>query len=262
VKVSEPCVKAFDSLEPGATQKFDCTTTAPHDDVVSTAKATATSPTGPPVAAEDADRIDVIHPAVKITQQAKPGTVRVGDDVTFTITVTNTGDVPLTSVSAVGDEPCARKFGTLAAGENRSYTCTRKAPDDDFAATAEVTGIDPANRSVQSKTEAKVDVVHPEIALMKDATPYEVHPGDTVRFSILVKNTGDAPLTAVSVVDDHTASCAHTAPGLAADAEITFTCTTIAGKEGFTGKATVTGQDPTGRLVTATGEATFVVRSG
>ncbi|MEV6643422.1 hypothetical protein [Amycolatopsis sp. NPDC051371] len=262
VNVSEPCVKAFDSLEPGAAQKFDCTTTAPHDDVVSTAKATATPPIGPPVAAEDADQIDVIHPAVKITQQAKPSTVRVGDDVTFTITVTNTGDVPLTSVSAMSDEPCARKFGTLAAGENRSYTCTRKAPDDDFTATAEVTGIDPANRSVQSKTEAKVDVVHPEIALMKDATPYEVHPGDTVTFSILVKNTGDAPLTAVSVADDHTASCAHTAPGLAADAEITFTCTAVAGKEGFTGKATVTGQDPTGRPVTASGEASFVVRSG
>jgi hypothetical protein len=97
---------------------------------------------------------------------------------------------------------------------------------------------------------------------MKDATPYEVHQGDTITFSILVKNTGDVPLTAVSVVDDHTTSCAHTSPDLAADAEITYTCTTIAGKEGFTGKATATGQDPTGRPVTASGEATFVVRSG
>lgn len=262
VQVSTPCVKAFDRLEPGATQKFGCTTTAPQDDVVSTAKATAAAPIGPPVTAEDADEIDVIHPAVKITQEAKPGTVRVGDDVTFTITVTNTGDVPLTGVSVGADEPCAKKLDTLAPGEKRSYPCTRKAPDDDFTATAEVTGMDTANRSVQSKAETKVDVVHPEIALMKDAAPYEVHAGDVVTFSILVKNTGDVPLTAVSVVDDHTASCAHTAPELAADGEITYTCTTIAGKEGFTSKATVTGQDPTGRPVTASGEATFGVRSG
>jgi archaellum component FlaG (FlaF/FlaG flagellin family) len=262
VKVSEPCVKAFDRLEPGASQKFDCTTTAPQDDVVSTAKATAKAPIGPPVTAEDAAEIDVIHPAVKITKDATPSTVRAGDEVTFTISVTNTGDVPLTSVSVVDDEPCAKKLATLGAGEKRIYTCTGKAPDDDFGATAEVTGMDPGNRSVQSKAEVKVDVVHPQIALMKDAAPYEVRPGDVVTFSILVKNTGDVPLTAVSVVDDHTASCAHTAPALAADAEITYTCTTIAGKNGFTGKATVTAQDPTARPVTASGDATFEVRSG
>lgn len=262
VKVSEPCVKAFDKLEAGASQKFDCATTAPQDDVVSTAKATAAAPIGPPVAAEDTDEIDVIHPAVKITEEAKPAAVRVGDDVTFTISVTNTGDVPLTSVSVVDDEPCAKKLGTLATGEKRIYTCTRKAPEDDFTAVAEVTGMDPTNRSAQSKAEVKVDVVHPEIALMKDAAPYEVRPGDVVTFSILVKNTGDAPLTAVSVVDDHTASCAHTASDLAADAEITYTCTTVAGKEGFTSRATVTAQDPTGRPVAASGDATFKVRSG
>ena len=201
-----------------------------------TAKATAVAPIGPPVEAEDSDALDVIHPAVKITEEAKPGTVRAGDDVTFTITVANTGDVPLTSVSVAGKEPCAKKFATLAAGEKQIYTCARKAPDDDFAETAEVTGMDPTNRSVQSTAEAKVDVVHPEIALMKDATPYEVREGATVTFSILVKNTGDVPLTAVSVVDDHTTACAHTAANLAADAEITYTCTTIAGKQGCTAR--------------------------
>ncbi len=254
---ADPCAKTFDRLEAKQAQKYDCATTAPQDDVVSTAKATAAAPIGPPVTAEDSDELDVIHPAVKITEEAKPGTVRAGDDVTFTITVTNTGDVPLTSVSTDKE-----KIGTLAPGEKRSYPCTRKAPDDDFTDTVEVTGMDPANRSVQSTAEAKVDVVHPEIALMKDATPYEVREGATVTFSILVKNTGDVPLTAVSVVDDHPKPCAHTAANLAVDAEITYTCTTIAGKQGFTSKATVTGQDPTGRPVQASGDATFVVRSG
>ncbi|MFJ9782025.1 hypothetical protein ACIRSS_20735 [Amycolatopsis sp. NPDC101161] len=259
---ADPCAKTFDRLEAKQVQKYDCATTAPQEDAVSTAKATAVAPIGPPVEAEDSDELDVIHPAVKITEEAKPGTVRAGDDVTFTVTVANTGDVPLTSVSVAGKEPCAKKFATLAAGEKQIYTCTRKAPDDDFAETAEVTGMDPTNRSVQSTAEAKVDVVHPEIALMKDATPYEVREGATVTFSILVKNTGDVPLTAVSVVDDHTTSCAHTAANLAVDAEITYTCTTIAGKQGFTSTATVAGQDPTRRPVTASGDATFVVRSG
>ncbi|UOX87401.1 hypothetical protein MUY14_37655 [Amycolatopsis sp. FBCC-B4732] len=262
VKVDASCAKTFDKLEAGAAQKFDCTTTAPADDVVTTAKATANAPVGPPVTAADSDEVDVIHPALKLTKDAKPEKVRAGDEVTFTVVVRNTGDVALTGVSVVDDQPCAREFDGLPAGATQTYTCTRKAPADDFTAPANVTGTDPTGRSVQSRAEAEVDVVHPEIAVMKDATPYEVREGDTVTFSVLVKNTGDVPLTAVTVVDDHTPSCAHTAPELAVDAEITYTCTVVAGKQGFTGKATATGQDPTGRPVSAFGDATFVVRGG
>ncbi|MBE8519926.1 DUF11 domain-containing protein [Amycolatopsis sp. H6(2020)] len=258
---SESCAKTFDQLEAGATQKFDCATTAPADDKASTAKATATAPAGPPITAADTDKIDVIHPAAQVTIDAAPKTVRAGDEVTFTVTARNAGDVPLTAVSVVdGQTTCAHMFGTVEAGAVKTYTCTRKAPADDFGQALEITGIDPTGRTVQSTGDAKVDVVHPGIAVMKDATPYEVHPGDTVTFSILVKNTGDVPLVDVSVVDDHTPSCAHTAGELAVDAEISYTCTTIAGKVGFTGKATATGQDPTHRRVTASGEATFVVR--
>ncbi|MEU5258379.1 hypothetical protein [Amycolatopsis sp. NPDC021455] len=256
------CAKTFDKLEAGTAQKFGCTTTAPADDVTSTAKATATAPVGPPLETTDTDKIDVIHPAVQLTVDAPPKTVQVGDEVTFTVVVRNTGDVPLSKVSIVDDQACAKKFDSLATGATETYNCTRKAPDDDFAEAVEVTGIDPTGRPVQSADDAKVDVIHPEIALMKDATPYEVRQGEIVTFSILVKNTGDVPLTALSVVDDHTPACAHTGPDLVVDAETTYTCTTIAGREGFTGKATVTAQDLNGRSVTASGEATFVVRSG
>jgi archaellum component FlaG (FlaF/FlaG flagellin family) len=264
VKITgEPaCAKTFDKLEAHEAQKYDCTTKAPKDDVVSAAEATAAAPIGPPVTARSEAKVDVIHPGVAIEKTAKPSTVRVGDDVTFTVVVRNTGDVPLTAVSVVDDETCAKKFDALAPGASQTYTCTRKAPDDDFTDAAEVTGMDSTGRSVQSKTDAKVDVIHPEIAVMKDATPYEVREGDTVTFSVLVKNTGDVPLTAVSVVDDHTPACAHTASKLAVDAEITYACTTIAGKDGFTSRVTVVGQDPTGRPVTASGDATFVVRRG
>ena len=260
---SESCVKTFDQLEAGAAQKFDCATTAPADDRANTAKATAAAPIGPPLTAEDTDKIDVIHPAVKVTTDATPKTVRAGDEVTFSITVTNTGDVPLTAVSVVDEgKTCANRFGTVEAKAAKTYTCTRNAPEDDFAQTLEITGIDPTGRAVQSAGDAKVDVVHPGIAVMKDATPYEVREGDTVTFSILVKNTGDVPLADVKVVDDHTSSCAHAAPELAVDAEITYSCTTTAGKVGFTGKATATGQDPTWRPVSASGEASFVVKIG
>ncbi|WP_414640047.1 DUF7507 domain-containing protein [Amycolatopsis sp.] len=260
---SESCKKTFDQLEAGAKQQFDCTTTAPADDVERTAKATADAPVGPPLTTTDSDKIDVIHPAVQVTIDATPETVRAGDDVTFTVTARNTGDVPLTAVSVVDAQTsCTKKFDIVETGAVKTYTCTRKAPGDDFAQAVEITGIDPTGRTVQSTGDAKADVIHPEIAVMKDAAPYEVREGDTVTFSILVKNTGDVPLGDVSVVDDHTPSCARTVPELAVDAEISYTCTTVAGKVGFTGKATATGQDPTRRPVSASGESTFVVRMG
>lgn len=262
VRVTGSCAKTFDKLEPEETQKYDCTTTAPQDDVVSSAEVTATAPVGPPVTAEGSTKIDVIHPAVLLTKVPAAKAVRSGDDVTFKVTVTNTGDTPLTGLSIVDDGSCAKKFDGLAPAASQTYTCTRKAPDDDFTTAADVTGMDPTGRPVQAKAEAKVDVVHPEIALMKDATPYEVREGGVVTFSVLVKNTGDVPLTALTVVDDHTPSCAHTAPDLGVDAEITYTCTTVAGAEGFTGRSTATAQDSTGRPVSAAGDATFVVKRG
>ncbi|GHG23568.1 MULTISPECIES: DUF7507 domain-containing protein [Amycolatopsis] len=148
----------------------------------------------------------------------------------------------------------------MAAGTAKAYTCTRKAPSDDFGQALEITGIDPSGRTVQSTGDTKVDVIHPGIAVMKDAAPYEVREGGTVTFSILVKNTSDVPLVDVTVADDHTPSCAHAATTLAVDAELSYTCTTTAGKVGFTSKATATGQDPTRRPVSGSGEAAFVVR--
>nr|WP_245804901.1 hypothetical protein [Amycolatopsis australiensis] len=256
------CAKTFDKLEAGAMQKYDCAMTAPQDDVTTTVEARATAPVGPPVSAQDTAAVDVIHPGLKITKTAEPSIARPGDEITFTITVRNTGDVPLSEVSIVDKDSCVKKLGTLEPAARQVYTCAAKAPSDDFTAAANVTGMDPTGRPAQSKAEVKIDVVHPEIALMKDATPYEVREGDTVTFAVLIKNIGDVPLTAVSVVDDHTPSCAHAVPELAADAEFSYTCTTVAGKQGFSGKATVTGQDPTGRPVSASGEAAFIVRSG
>jgi archaellum component FlaG (FlaF/FlaG flagellin family) len=256
------CAKRFETLAPKEKQTYECTMTAPADDVVNTAKVTGKPPVGPPLDANDDATVDVIHPAVKITKDASPKTVREGDEVTFTIVVTNTGDAPLSTVAVTDDKTpgCAKTFDTLAPEGVQTYNCTTKAPPDDVTNTAGVTGTDPTGRPVTSTGTATVDVIHPQIALMKDATPYEVREGDTVTFTILVKNTGDVPLTGVTVADDHTPACAHTVAALAPDGEETYTCTTVAGKDGFTSTATVTGQDPTNRPVTATGDATFVVQ--
>ncbi|MFE0020109.1 hypothetical protein [Amycolatopsis sp. NPDC059021] len=256
------CAKAFDRLEPGAKQTYECTMTAPADDVVNVAKVTGTPPTGPPITATDDAKVDVIHPAVTITKDASPKVVRAGDTVTFTIVVKNTGDAPLTKVSVVDDQApsCARTFDSLDVGVVQTYQCSMIAPEDDFSNVVKVTGTPPVGPPVTATGTATVDVVYPAIAIMKDAAPYQVREGDTVTFTILVKNIGNAPLTDVSVVDDKTPSCARNFPSLAPDAEQKFTCTAIAGAQGFTNVAKATGTDPTKRTVTASDDASFVVQ--
>ncbi len=255
------CARKFEILAPGQKQTFDCTAPAPADDVTTTVKATGTAPTGPPAGATADAKVDVIHPAVKITEDPTPKQVRAGDDVTFAVVVTNTGDVSLTGVSVVGGEPrCAKKFDRIDVGAVQTYQCVRTAPADDFTDVATLTGADPTGRPVVATAAAPVDVIHPELAVMMDATPYEVREGDTVTFSVLVKNTGDVTLTNLSVVDDRMSSCAHKQPSLPVDAEATYTCTATAGKQGFTSSAEATALDPVKRPVTASGDTAFVVQ--
>ncbi|MEW2501826.1 hypothetical protein AB0878_15220 [Amycolatopsis sp. NPDC047767] len=250
------CAKTFDTLAPGAKQSYDCTSPAPADDIVLTAHVTGTPTTGPLLTATADAKIDVIHPALIVKPVAAQPQARPGDNVTITVTLTNTGDTPLTKITLTG---CPHSEDQLATGAAVTYTCTIKAAPDDFTTTVNATANDPTTRPVTASGTTNVDVIHPELAIMTDAEPYQVREGDTVTFSVLVKNVGDVPLTQVSVVDDRTAACAHSVATLAPDAEETYTCTTVAGETGFTSTTKATGADPTQRAVTASAQASFEV---
>ena len=110
-----------------------------------------------------------------------------------------------------------------------------------------------------STAEEAVDVIHPAITITKDATPTQVRQGDTVTFTLIVKNTGDVPLTAVSIVDSRTPACAQTIGTLPPGAEQHHSCTVTAGTDNFVSTATATGTDPTDRQVRATDDASYTV---
>jgi uncharacterized repeat protein (TIGR01451 family) len=197
----------------------------------------------------------VLNPAVKITKTADKPAYRVGDTVTFTVTVDDIGDTPLGGIIVTDPKTpsCARELPASA-----TFTCTGTVPVPDGVNTATVTASDRLGRQVGATADAKVAMIKPSIAITKDATG-PVRTGETVTFTISVKNTGDVPLTAVNIVDDRTPACAKTIGHLAVAAVHTYECTTVAGLHGFTNAATVTGTDPTQRTVTASDDATFTV---
>ena len=196
-----------------------------------------------------------------------------GSTATFTIKVTNTGDVTLTAVH-VNDaltascQKTSAQLGanaTLAPGASFTFQCTTGALTTSFTNSATAIGTPPIGPDVTSTDTADVVVIHPSILIEKDPATQTVVAGSTATFTIKVTNTGDATLTGVHVGDALTPDCARTSAQLAgnatllAGASFTYQCTTAALTQGFTNSATATGTPAAGPDVTSTDTADVVV---
>jgi len=134
------------SMAPGASITYTCTLANVTASFTNIAIATGTPPLGPPVSAQDTAAVTAVapatHPAITIVKNPKSQTVTRGGTATFTITVTNTGDVALTNVTV--SDPlspnCNRTIGTLAPGASSSYTCTRANVTANFTNVAVASG--------------------------------------------------------------------------------------------------------------------------
>ncbi|MEV4311643.1 hypothetical protein [Actinocrispum sp. NPDC049592] len=242
------------ALESGQSQAVTCTIKAPADDFSNTVRVVGKTPIGD-VEGSAETKVEVLNPAVKITKKTDKPVYRDGDTVTFTLTVENTGDTPLTAIEVADPKTpaCARKLDAPA-----TFTCTAAAPLPDNANTASVSAADRLGKQVTEQSSTPVRVIHPHVTITKDAVPATVRQGDLVTFNIVVKNDGDAPLTKAAVQDD-VPSCVKDIGDLAVNQELRYTCTTIAGAQRSLTKATITATDETQRPVTATDDATFTV---
>jgi uncharacterized repeat protein (TIGR01451 family) len=134
------------SMAAGATVTYTCSLTNVAASFTNVAIATGTPLVGPDVTAQDTAVVTAVapatHPAITVVKNPKSQTVTVGNKATFTITVTNTGDVALTNVTVTDAQSpnCNRTIGTLAPGASSSYTCTRANVTSSFTNVAVASG--------------------------------------------------------------------------------------------------------------------------
>ncbi|RMF30873.1 MAG: hypothetical protein D6759_11090, partial [Chloroflexi bacterium] len=204
--------------------------------------------------------VDAIYPALDLKTAPDATMIYVGESVTFTYRLTNTGDVTLTQVAVVDDNGTPGEPGddlTVCAGltlpAGATAQCARSAVlDDDFAGSATASGQDPLGHPVSDTGSAAVTVISPALAATVVPTPALVYSGSRVTFTYRLTNTGDVTLTQVAVVDDNGTPgepgddltvCA----GLTLPAGATAQCArSLVVTMAITSSATVAGLDPLG----------------
>lgn len=217
----------------------------------------------------DLVRVDgSLDPSVEIAKTAAPLPVEgVGHDLTFTVTVTNTGNQTLSNV--VAQDPLIAGFScradSLAPGSQLvcegDYTVRQSDIDaGSLVNTATVQSVDPQGGAITDTVALPVELPAgvPGLSLVKTANPAPFGGvGSTLSYGFTVENTGNVTLTGLTVTDplrpDYACTIAVLAPGVV-DRSCTLSLTVTqamvdAGSQD--NSATVTGFAPGGAPVSA-----------
>jgi hypothetical protein len=190
------------------------------------------------------------------------------DALAYTVTITNTGEVPL-RITALSDSlysafvaACPQAIGSvLAAGA--SFTCSYGATAiTDAHNVAAVSAVDDLGRPVGATDGTYVDVINPAISIVKTAAPESISVSGTVTYTYVVTNTGDTPLQNVLVTDD-VLGAIGTVGQLAVGESVTFAKTVdVDALTPPRNIGTAVGTDQLGQTVSASDDAVITVVLG
>ena len=236
------------TLAPGATTTFTGSYILKQSDIdagqlVNVARATGKSVSGGgTVTSPDATRTDTFtrSPGIKVVKSADLSTASKGDLITFTMVVTNIGNVSLTNItvadtlvgiSVVNPTSVANLAPAASAIFKATYIVTQADIDGtgSIVNSATASAKDPTNTTVTSPSSiATVALVRTNaLTLTKtsDATAATTA-GSVITYTFTVKNTGNVTITGVAITDD-LAGVGATTPAsvstLAPGASTTFT---------------------------------------
>ncbi|MBR2490177.1 MAG: DUF11 domain-containing protein [Ruminiclostridium sp.] len=192
--------------------------------MTNTAKATVNDDTY-----EDTDKTNVEDPSIEMSKTVSASTAKVNDKLEYTITVKNTGNVDLTNVEitdtmsgangtiTVGDNDNVRHVkdknkvvftvNTLAKGAVETITYTYEVVVEDEGKTISNAVVSDVPDDTKDDDETTTTVDEPRVEMSKNVTHADgsnavtAAKGDTLTYTITVKNTGNVDLTNVKIKD-------------------------------------------------------------
>jgi len=218
------CPAVPGALAPGSTSSCDVTYTVTQADldagsVTNQSSATATAPgavsVGPATAAATSSAVQQVGLTLQKAVD-QPTYDAVGDNLTYTVTATNSGNVTLTGVSVTDPAPgagahdldCAGLPATLSPGNSGACTATYTVTQDDLDA-GSVTNIASAEATVSGNLVFAPDaqatstvVIRPGLSIVKTVDePSFSAVGDELSYLVTVTNTGNVRVHGVTLSD-------------------------------------------------------------
>ena len=142
--------------------------------------------------------------SVEINRTITPTTARKGQTVSVTYDIINTGNVGITDVSIKEDKSISSKSGTIAsvpAGEKGSYSFSVTMGTKDLTSQATITYKAGGKTQTEKKDAATIKYGEVKLTAALSASKKGGVPGDTVKLTLTLKNTGSADYQNVTVTD-------------------------------------------------------------
>jgi len=240
--VTVDCSAAAASLLPGETTTCTASYSVVQADieagsVTNTATAKGYFGSTEVTSAADSVTVNAVQDAeLTLTKTADPLTyAAVGDLISYTYTLENSGNVTLDGPFTVTDDlvtvDCASAAASLLSGETTTCTSSYTITQADLDAGAVTNTATAKGYFGSTEVTSAADSVtataaqNPELTLGKTADPLTYAAvGDLISYEYLVTNAGNVSLFDITVVDDKaTVTCPDTSAGLAPQAAITCT---------------------------------------
>jgi uncharacterized repeat protein (TIGR01451 family) len=237
--------------------------------LTNTANVTAISPTGATItAASNLVSVALTTSSIGIVKSADKSSAAVGDNITYTYTITNTGNTVLNTIVVADSKLGGIAIGvaSLAAGENTTANMTYTVISSDLPGpltnTANVTANASSGTAVTATSnEVSITLTSPEpenstIAIVKSADRAAAVVGDSIKYTFTITNTGDTALTGLVLTDSKLGAVALSVISLAAGSNTVASMSYKVVDSDLPGPlsntATVTAVAPSGTTVTAT----------
>ena len=203
---------ADNQLDTTETWTFSCSSTYASD-VSRTVTGSGLDPIGNTVSDTASATVNVINPSISVDKTVNNATPPIGSPVTYTMTVENTGDDPLTPptpgnrTSAILDGVCPAvgyvsgdtdSDQILDVTETWTFSCTHVPPDDETNF-AFATFHDSLGGLVTGQDSVSVNVLGPDLGIVKVVDEPIQYVGGTIHYTVDVTNSGETTFHAADL---------------------------------------------------------------